>query len=190
MRTNWTNNMAELLLNYRRDELGCWLYDRQARRVTWAHRASYEFHVAEIPERHEIDHVCETTICINPAHLEPVTRTEHVARTMRRLGKDDLQLRAAYLRQVGLTYQEIAEVVGLRGRRASAEAVNAAIRKGLVRADEIPRRHSLSEAEREEIFELYEFGVPQPVLAEVYDVDDSHISRICTEQRRRAESIA
>lgn len=38
-----------------------------------AHRWSYEFLVAPIPEGLDLDHLCRNTACVNPWHLEPVT---------------------------------------------------------------------------------------------------------------------
>jgi hypothetical protein len=37
-----------------------------------AHRYSYEYHVAPIPDGLELDHLCRVRACVNPAHLEPV----------------------------------------------------------------------------------------------------------------------
>ena len=45
-----------------------------------AHRISYELRVGPIPEDKELDHLCRNRACINPAHLEPVTRRENVRR--------------------------------------------------------------------------------------------------------------
>ncbi|MDP8961525.1 MAG: HNH endonuclease [Actinomycetota bacterium] len=45
-----------------------------------AHRAVYEFVRGPIPERKELDHLCENTGCVRPAHLEPVTHRENVLR--------------------------------------------------------------------------------------------------------------
>lgn len=41
---------------------------------TLAHRWSYEFLRAEIPDGLVIDHLCRNPPCVNPWHLEPVTR--------------------------------------------------------------------------------------------------------------------
>ena len=71
---------------------GCWLWtgslnghgygkvrDRDSRLQT-AHRASYRAFVGPIPEGLDLDHLCRVRCCVNPAHLEPVTRRENVRR--------------------------------------------------------------------------------------------------------------
>ena len=70
---------------------GCWLWDGatnnagygnfwNGRAYVSAHCESYREHVGPIPDGLEIDHVCRTRACVNPAHLEPVTRLENVRR--------------------------------------------------------------------------------------------------------------
>lgn len=51
-----------------------------------AHRWSYETHVGPIPAGLELDHLCRNTTCINPDHLEPVTRAENNRRKEMHLG--------------------------------------------------------------------------------------------------------
>lgn len=46
----------------------------------YAHRTAYRLYVGEIPAGLDIDHLCRTTWCVNPAHLEPVTRSENLRR--------------------------------------------------------------------------------------------------------------
>lgn len=45
-----------------------------------AHRVAYELLVGPISEGMEIDHLCRTPVCVNPAHLEPVTHAENMRR--------------------------------------------------------------------------------------------------------------
>lgn len=79
-------------------ESGCWewqgannsngygvFWDYDLGRNDGAHRASYRLFVGPIPDGLEIDHLCENTLCVNPAHLEPVTQEENKRRrAMRR----------------------------------------------------------------------------------------------------------
>ena len=50
------------------------------KRRTYAHRWAYEFCVGPIPEGLQLDHLCRVRLCVNPDHLEPVTRRENVIR--------------------------------------------------------------------------------------------------------------
>lgn len=67
---------------------GCWLWTgstagagRYGRFADdQAHRWSYERFVGPIPDGLVIDHLCRVTLCVNPAHLEPVTQAENIYR--------------------------------------------------------------------------------------------------------------
>ncbi len=56
-----------------RKENGSW-------RTLRAHRVSYELLVDAIPAGLVIDHLCRNTGCVNPDHLEAVTRRENTLR--------------------------------------------------------------------------------------------------------------
>jgi hypothetical protein len=45
-----------------------------------AHRFGYELLVGEIPPGLDLDHLCRVRDCVNPDHLEPVTRQENLRR--------------------------------------------------------------------------------------------------------------
>ena len=45
-----------------------------------AHRLIYEHFNGPIPDGLQIDHLCRNRACCNPAHLEPVTQQENIAR--------------------------------------------------------------------------------------------------------------
>lgn len=180
--------------DYTVNDDGCWVWqgpiDRNGygkaydgsrppgKRVDWAHRVSYRRHRGEIPDGTELDHTCQNTRCVNPEHLDPITRAEHVRRTVERAGGLDRQRQAAHLREKGLTYAEIAEAFGLLGRSSGQGLVKRAIKNGLVDPSAVPPVQRLTESQREDIRDLYALGIPQPEIARWYRVDDSQISRI------------
>lgn len=71
---------------------GCWLWIgarnnhgygktcAHGSRHAYAHRLAYTTLVGDIPPGLVLDHLCRTTCCCNPAHLEPVTFAENVRR--------------------------------------------------------------------------------------------------------------
>lgn len=67
-------------------EDGCWIWQGRTNqgygvyggRV--AHREAYKRIIGPIPDGLELDHLCLRPACVNPAHLEPVTRAENARR--------------------------------------------------------------------------------------------------------------
>lgn len=68
---------------------GCWVWTGKINRRGYgyagpnnraAHRILYELHVGPIPDGLVIDHLCRNKLCVNPAHLEPVTPKENTLR--------------------------------------------------------------------------------------------------------------
>lgn len=47
------------------------------KRTAYAHRHAYELLIATIPAGLTIDHLCRMPSCVNPAHMEVVTRSEN-----------------------------------------------------------------------------------------------------------------
>ena len=46
-------------------------------KMQYAHRLAYEIENGKIPDGKEIDHLCRVRHCVNPKHLEAVTRIEN-----------------------------------------------------------------------------------------------------------------
>lgn len=49
-------------------------------KTTKAHRAAYECWRSPIPEGMDLDHLCRNHRCVNPDHLQVVTRRENILR--------------------------------------------------------------------------------------------------------------
>lgn len=83
------NHPLPILQRYVLDsETGCWEWlgarlnngygrCKVGNRNVQAHRAFYLHHVGVIPDGHDIHHRCGNRGCVNPVHLEPLTRGEN-----------------------------------------------------------------------------------------------------------------
>lgn len=76
-------------------ECGCWIWmgalttknygemrfrDSPGPELFLVHRIAFFLFRGAIPEELELDHLCRTTVCVNPWHLEPVTHEENMRR--------------------------------------------------------------------------------------------------------------
>ena len=72
---------------------GCWLWTattatggygnfgiKRLKKTVYAHRYAYEEIKGQIPDGLQIDHLCRVRSCVNPDHMEAVTRTENLSR--------------------------------------------------------------------------------------------------------------
>ena len=72
------------------DGVSCWLWQGKLTHDgygrfgsdsrQYAHRYAYDMVVGQIPEGMELDHLCETPACVNPAHLKVVTHRANLLR--------------------------------------------------------------------------------------------------------------
>jgi len=71
---------------------GCWLWvgmvthdgypywGTTKNKSVYAHRFIYEQEIGPIPDGLTLDHLCKTRNCVNPAHMDPCTLQENIAR--------------------------------------------------------------------------------------------------------------
>jgi len=71
----------------REDERGCWIWDKPHPETGYgqfrgglAHRWSYEFFRAEMPQDLDIDHLCRNRACVNAWHMDPVPSGVNILR--------------------------------------------------------------------------------------------------------------
>lgn len=58
-----------------------WGYGPSGAQVNvYAHRFSYETLIGPIPDGLTVDHLCRNIVCVNPAHMELVTKSENTRR--------------------------------------------------------------------------------------------------------------
>jgi hypothetical protein len=83
--------MERMMAKVRLDSDGCWTWTGSRIHNGYgkvkvnglqvvSHRASYEALVGPIPDGMQLDHLCRNRACINPDHLEPVSKRENLLR--------------------------------------------------------------------------------------------------------------
>lgn len=103
---------------------GCWIWQgskistgygnlRVNNKTILAHRYMYELVRGEIPKELELDHLCKTPLCINPAHLEPITHAENCRRGKRAKLTHKTVIEIKAMKAVGYTITAIAEKYNL-----------------------------------------------------------------------------
>jgi hypothetical protein len=99
----------------------CWIWQRHITtngygaayppgRSVRAHRLVYERHGGVIPPGLDLDHLCRVRACVNPEHLEPVTRATNARRGARaKLTLEDV----AAIMESPLSHRRLAKQYGV-----------------------------------------------------------------------------
>jgi hypothetical protein len=85
--------------DYRSDLGPCWMWESALEskgygqfgiqgRNRMAHRLSFMFYYGPIHDKLEVDHLCRAHACVNPAHLEAVTKRENMRRGVGRVASN------------------------------------------------------------------------------------------------------
>ena len=121
-------------------DTGCWQWIGAMRpngygafwyegRVQQAHRAAYLMHRGEFDRALDLDHLCRNRGCVNPAHVEPVTRSENNRRGRRGYGARTTCMSGQHDITASDTYY-----VWNNGSRTCKECAKDAARRGARRA--------------------------------------------------------
>lgn len=81
------------------------------------HRTLYELKAGPIPKDHHLDHLCRVRRCINPHHLEPVTREENSRRVPRTKRNRDRCFRDHLLHRSNTRFRPAGSAPGMPAAR-------------------------------------------------------------------------
>lgn len=122
--SGWTN-LGKLLNRKVRTDSGCWLWlgplnrgygsigNRKGDRAWRAHRIVYRILVGPIPGGMDLDHLCRVRHCVNPEHLEPVSRATNIRRGDKTKLTESQTQEIKRLRASGVILQKIADTFGI-----------------------------------------------------------------------------
>jgi hypothetical protein len=108
------------------DSNGCWiwqasklksgygLFTNENRKTVTAHRWIWEYTHGAIPDEMVIDHICRNTSCVNPKHLQVITQSENIKRSLTVIRRSE---RTHCRNGHEFTPQNTKYVTGQRGRR-------------------------------------------------------------------------
>lgn len=103
------------------------------------HRVAYVLTVGPIPlDRPQLDHLCRNQVCVNPAHLEPVTQSQNQLRIPReKLPTRGASIRPRATRDGRITYSVLFRADGKQRSRTFATQAEAETMAALIRAESV-----------------------------------------------------
>lgn len=130
-RTPRPSAISRFLASIEVDAAGCWLWTgslikgtgyadfKRAHLCRNGHQYAYLTFVGPIPTGLELDHLCRVRRCVNPVHLEPVTRLMNVRRGAATKLSDEQVLEIRRLRKEGVTVASLAAQLGMDRKHIS-----------------------------------------------------------------------
>lgn len=122
-------------------ETGCWVWNKPLKGgyglVRWkgrrlkAHRLVYELNKGDIPIGLDLDHLCRNPACVNPDHLEPVTKKENTRRG------ESTKINTEIARQIREAYagEELASCLAIGSRFGVSAATVSMVINGIAWGD-------------------------------------------------------
>lgn len=103
---------------------GCWIWTASLDHRGYArlgdfkaHRVAYQLYKGIVPVGLDLDHLCRVRCCVNPDHLEPVTRSENNRRGLSGKIQGERQRAKTHCKE-GHTYDEENTYWDARGHRS------------------------------------------------------------------------
>lgn len=177
---------------------GCWLWNKPLTtgyglvRVDggqkMAHRVIYELHKGAIPPGLHLHHLCKHPSCVNPSHLEPLTRKRHShkSRTSKLTPEKAAIIRQAYID--GQTLSEISQECGISISHLST-VVRGHYWPGVLPLDQRayrgckrpkPGKRKLNDSQVKEIIFRRQSGETRTAVAKRFGISTSTVSKVTT----------
>jgi hypothetical protein len=83
------------------------------RPLIMAHRLSWENNFGTVPTGYEVDHKCRNRACVNPDHLQVLSRTDHLVKTNSERYAERKENARLYWEETGVSGLALGKIFGV-----------------------------------------------------------------------------